>query len=83
MENDIQFPTLTPSNFLFQRTNELPEEENYMNYTFRVFYIFEYKTNYFCLVGVCRVEWSRNQHSVSLLKTLDLPIILFFGNTAG
>ena len=27
MENDVQLPTLTPSSFLFQRTNQLPEEE--------------------------------------------------------
>lgn len=27
MEDDVELPTLTPSTFLFQRTNELPESE--------------------------------------------------------
>lgn len=27
VEDDVEFPILTPSTFLYQRTNQLPEEE--------------------------------------------------------
>ena len=29
VEDDVELPTLTPSTFLFQRTNQLPEEETW------------------------------------------------------
>ena len=29
VEDDVQLPTLTPSSFLFQRTNQLPEQESW------------------------------------------------------
>ena len=29
VEDDVQFPMLTPASFLFQRTNRLPEQEHW------------------------------------------------------